>query len=323
MLIARQSELTEHVAMNQSSLATIGDGFIALAEGKARLPDILGLELDHLNAAADVKAAYIEGLSGFAVKLSTRFYDNPRHGRPSASGLMVVVDAATGEPRCLLLDEGYLTSLRTALAGALAARHLAPERVDAVTVFGAGSQARWQIQALQLVRQFRQVFVVARDSDKAAACAHDLGRLTGVEADPAPAKQAVARSQVVVTTTPSRLPLLKADMIHPELHITAMGSDAPHKQEIDAAAAAAADRFICDARHQCLARGELRAAVQHGGFDPAGALELGDILVGKAAGRESRQEFTYCDLTGVGVQDTAIALHAERLMTQRGVGSTL
>jgi ornithine cyclodeaminase len=209
----------------------------------------------------------------------------------------------------VLLDNGYLTDLRTAAAGAVAARALAPSRVETACVMGTGLQARMQIEAAHLVRPFSRVLVWGRDRAKAERCAADLAARLGIEARAAPdPAAAVAAAQLVVTTTPARAPILRADWLHPGLHVTAMGSDMGLKQELEPQALAAADLYVCDRVSQCAALGELRAARAAGlmADDPP---ELGALVTGAHPGRTGEDQITVCDLTGTGAQDTAIATH--------------
>ena len=229
------------------------------------MPPILSMVIPEANGEVDVKTAWIPGFEGFAIKVSPGFFDNPRIGLPSLNGLMILFSAKTGLVEALLLDNGYLTDVRTAAAGAVAARHLAPSRVETAGVIGTGVQARLQIQAAHLVRPFSQVLVWGRDRAKAEACAADISRMLGIparsEADPA---RLVARSQLVVTTTPAEHPVLRAEWLHPGLHVTAMGSDQAGKNEVEATALAAADLYVCDRVSQCEKLGELRSAIAAG-----------------------------------------------------------
>jgi ornithine cyclodeaminase len=120
----------------------------------------------------------------------------------------------------------------------------------------------------------------------------------------------VRDSQLVVTTTPAREPLLKAEWLHPGLHITAMGSDQAGKQEIDARAIAECDLYVCDSIAQCEALGELRALRASGLAMSSDPVELGKLITGSSVGRQSQGDVTICDLTGTGAQDTVIANHA-------------
>lgn len=323
--IVTENELRGSVRAGAEALATVADGFRRLGAGEATVPPILGLEIPEHNGAADAKAAFVHGWDSFAIKISTRFFGNPRLGLPSAGGMMAVLAADTGRMNAVLLDNGYLTTVRTALAGALSARHLAPEQVDTVAVFGAGGQAHWQVRALRLVRDFQRVLVVARDAERAAACARDLADELGCEASVADSAQAAVRAaDVVITTTPATEPLVQPAWLHPGLHITAMGSDAGHKNELAPGVLAAADVLACDVIAQCRERGELKHALAAGSLaDEAGVVELGKIVGGETDGRSTAEQITVADLTGVGVQDTAIARHALARAETDSLGITL
>ncbi len=177
-------------------------------------------------------------------------------------------------------------------------------------IIGTGLQARLQARATQLVRPAQRVLVWGRSADKAEACAEDLARSLGIEAnsvsDPA---QLVLESQLVVTTTPAREPVLKAEWLHPGLHVTAMGSDAEGKNEIEAAALARADLYVADRVSQTEKLGELRSAIEAGLWEGGVPAELGQVITGEAPGRRSEEDITIADLTGTGAQDTAIASH--------------
>jgi len=308
--IVTEAELREVVALDLTTVDVIERAFAALASGKVVMPPILSMELAEANGEVDVKTAYIPGFDGFAIKVSPGFFDNPKLGLPSLNGLMILFSAKTGLVDALFLDNGYLTDIRTAAAGAVAARHLAPAEVTTAGVIGTGVQARLQMQAAHLVRPFKKVLVHGRDPAKAAACAADLARTLGVESEvTSDAKTLVLRAELVVTTTPSRSPVLMADWLHPGLHITAMGSDQAGKNEIDPKALAACDLYVPDRLSQCEVSGELEA-VNATGLAPDGPFpELGEIIAGKHPGRQSENAITIADLTGTGAQDTAIATH--------------
>jgi ornithine cyclodeaminase len=217
----------------------------------------------------------------------------------------------------VFLDNGYLTDLRTAAAGAVAARHLAPAEVETAGVIGTGVQARLQMQAAHLVRPFERLLVHGRNPDHAKACAEDLKDALGIAVEVCSAEEVAARSQLVVTTTPAKEPVLTADMLHPGLHVTAMGSDQSGKNEIEPQALTAADLYVCDRVSQCEVSGELEAA-RAAGLMQDTPPELGDIIAGKATGRTGPEQVTICDLTGTGAQDTAIASHVIKLLGDAG-----
>jgi ectoine utilization protein EutC len=319
------AELKSCVGIDAQAVEVVAEAFASLATGRVVMPPILRLDVPDRNGELDVKTAYVPGLEGFAVKMSSGFFDNPKRGLPSLSGLMVLFDAETGRVDAVLLDNGYLTDVRTAAAGAVAARHLAPTDTRTAGVIGAGLQARLQIEALKLVRDFRRVLVWARDPAKARAYAEEMAARLALPVEPVGDAETVVRgSDVVVTTTPARAPLVEAEWLHEGLHITAMGSDAEDKNELAPEILARADLLVCDRQAQCARLGELHHAVAAGLLrEDVPVVELGDLTSGRAPGRRSAAEVTVCDLTGTGVQDTAIALHAYRIARGCGLGTVI
>jgi len=191
-------------------------------------------------------------------------------------------------------------------------------------VLGSGLQARLQLQALTLVRPLSRALVWGRDPAKAEACARELSLSLGIPVAAAASAEAVcAEAEILVTTTPAKQPILQGAWLRPGMHVTAMGSDAEEKNEVAPDALARADRLVVDRVGQCARLGELHHALAAGAVTEAQAVELGEVLVGKAEGRRSAQEITLCDLTGTGVQDTAIALFAHRRATAQGFGTTI
>ena len=313
--ILTEAQLREIVTLDGEMLDVIEAGFSALAGGDVVMPPVLSMAIAEHHGEVDVKTAYVPGFDGFALKVSPGFFDNPKLGLPSLNGLMILFSATTGLVRAVFLDNGYLTDIRTAAAGGIAARHLAP-KVDTMGVIGTGVQARLQARAAFLARPYRRCLVWGRDPQHAAQCAADIAEATGAQCEAvSEIAPLVAQSQLVVTTTPATAPLITAEMLHPGLHITAMGSDQSGKTEIAPQALGAADLYVCDRVSQCALMGELRGA-RAVGLMPDTPPELGEIIAGTAEGRQGGNQITICDLTGTGVQDTAIASHvAARLGT--------
>jgi ornithine cyclodeaminase len=148
------------------------------------------------------------------------------------------------------------------------------------------------------------------------------GAWPGVTVEACEAARLVRESELVVTCTPSHEPIVMAEWLHPGLHITAMGADTAEKQELESRVLARADRLVCDFRRQCVERGELRHALAMGIIDAATHVsELGAVVSGQAPGRTRDDEITVCMLTGVGVQDAAIALLALERARAASVGT--
>jgi ectoine utilization protein EutC len=319
--ILTEAELRRCVALDIETVDAIEQAFSALGSGRVVMPPVLHMAIAEANGEVDVKTAYVPGLESFALKVSPGFFDNPKQGLPSLSGLMMLLSARTGRLEALLLDNGYLTDVRTAAAGAVAARHLAPENARIAGIIGAGVQARLQLEALCLVRPVERAYVWSRSPDKAEAFAEDaLGRL-GIDTIALESvERLVLESDVVATTTPARTPLVVADWLHRGMHITAVGSDAADKNELHPDVLTRADLVVCDRRAQCERLGELHHALA---MQDIHTVELGDVIGGASAGRKSGEEITVCDLTGTGVQDTAIALLAFQKARAQGLGTSI
>ncbi|WCK03767.1 ectoine utilization protein EutC [Agrobacterium tumefaciens] len=306
--ILTEKDLRAVVKLDLSAIDCVERAFAALATEAVAMPPILRLDIPEFHGEVDVKTAYVPGFDGFAIKVSPGFFDNPKLGLPSLNGLMILFSTRTGLVEALLLDNGYLTDVRTAAAGAVAARYLSREDASIAAIFGAGMQARLQFDALKLVRPIQSARIWARDHQKAERLAGDLAREHGIEVTAVADPQAAMRgADIIVTTTPAEKPILFADWLEDGQHLTAMGSDAEHKNEIDPAVFARA-RYIADRLSQTRILGELHHAIEAGRAEPDQHFdELGAIIAGKARGRVSREDITFADLTGTGVQDTAIA----------------
>ena len=324
VLVLKEGELRACVGFDGDCLKTIEDAFTWLSEGKVEMPPIMHIEVAEHRGDIDIKSACVRGLDHVAVKVASGFFDNPKLGLPSGGAMVVLLSARTGFCEAVMLDNAFLTDLRTGLAGAVAARHLAPERVSTVGVLGSGAQARYQIHALRLVRDFERLLVSARDAGRTAAYVTEMSESLALPVEATTPEALVRESDVVITTTPSRAPIVQAAWLHPGLHITAMGSDLPGKQELDPEILHRAHRVVCDHRSQCRTMGELQHAASLLDGDGEGVpVELGEITSGRVPGRRSAEEITVCDLTGTGVQDTAIACLALERARARGAGVSI
>lgn len=254
-----------------------------------------------------MKYGYLLDDCVYVIKIASGFYDNPRRGLLVSQGMMLVFDRATGLPLAVLLDDGYLTRIRTAVAGAIAAKWLMPPNTRRIGIVGSGVQARLQLTWLAAAVDTRDVLVLARSTEGARAYAedmHEVGFDVGIAAD---AREVGEACDLIVTTTPSKEPLLRVGEIRPGTHITAMGSDTLDKQELDPAILRRADVLVADSREQARVRGEVAHALRQGAIEEDRVLELGDVISGKSTGRRSDSDVTVADLTGVAVQDIQIA----------------
>jgi ornithine cyclodeaminase len=281
--------------------------FTAYSAGKAVIPPVGELLFKSPPGEAHIKYGYLLGDDVFVIKVATGFFDNPKLDLPSSSGLILVFSQVTGQPLSILLDEGELTNLRTAAAGAVAAKHLARSDARRVAVLGAGIQARLQVEMLGPVIQGRDLTLWARRPKAVASLERDLGQRGWHVSIANSPRQAAADADIIITTTAASTPLLNFDDIRPGTHITAVGSDTPDKQELDSSIIAGADIVVADSIPQCLERGEIHHAIAAGGVRRDQLLELGNVIRGQAPGRVRPEQVTVVDLTGVAVQDIAIA----------------
>lgn len=295
-------------ALNLTEAAQqVAQGFVAFSKGQVKVPPVQNFVFPQANGDCCIKSAWVEGEDTFTVKISTGFYDNPSKGLESNDGLMLVLSAQTGQPLALLQDGGWLTCIRTALAGQIAAKALAPSNIQAIGIVGTGMQARMQLEQLTAVTDCRDVIVWGRRQSELDAY-RDFAEALGFGVETTlNAQQLALKANLIVTTTPSREPLLKSEWIRPGTHITAVGADTLGKQELDPALVGRADVIVVDSIAQCSQYGEISHALKAGLIDKQQLLELGQVLAGDVSGRTNDQQITIVDLTGVAVQDAQIS----------------
>lgn len=289
------------------AVAAVERGFRALAAGEADLPDPLVAELTGRHAEIHVKGALLRGDRYVVLKVATGFYRNRERGLPSGDGLFLLLDAETGRPAWLLEEHGYLTDLRTAAAIALTLKYLAPRDATEALLVGAGAVGRLAARAIIAERPITRLTIWNRTPERATALARELAGV--VETRVAGALDPEVRAhRIIVTATASTAPLILAAAVHRGTHVTSAGTGSPEKVELEPALLARADKLVADRVAQTERYGNLRHAIAAGamGADRVYA-ELGDLALGRRPGREREDEITVADLTGVGVQDAAIA----------------
>ena len=320
--ILTEAELRSQIRLDLDAIECVEQAFHALATKAVIMPPIMRLDILEHNGEIDVKTAYIPGVDSLAIKISPGFFDNPSLGLPSTNGLMVLFSTRTGMVEALLLDNGFLTNIRTAAAGAVAAKYFARADSQTAAILGAGAQAGLQLEALTLVRDISSATIWARDQARAEARAAELSDDLGIPVTAcASVEMAIGNADIIVTTTPASKPILQSDFVRSGQHITAMGSDAEHKNEIDPQLVARA-RYFCDRLSQVQSLGELHHALEKQLVKPSATFpELGQVISQQAPGRENSDDITLCDLTGTGIQDTAIATLAYQRCRQQQTGT--
>jgi len=285
----------------------IEEGFISYSKGNVVVPPVGEMIFDEAPGECHIKYGFIKEDDYFVIKVATGFYNNPKLNLPASDGLMLLFSQKTGQLLCILLDEGHLTNVRTAAAGAIASKYMAPKKVNRIGVFGAGIHGRMQPIYLQKVLDCKNIITWGMNEQELETYKRDMEGLGfKVETTMNP-EDITSTCNLIVTCTPSKTPLITADLIQEGTHITAIGSDTPEKQELDSAILQRADRVIVDSIDQCLLRGESFKAMQAGMITKDKMVELGNIIVDENLRRQSDEEISVVDLTGVAVQDIQIA----------------
>jgi len=285
----------------------IEEGFIAYSQGKVVVPPVGELIFDDPPADVHIKYGYIKGDEYYVIKIAGGFPDNKILNLSTNTGLMLVFSQKTGALVCVLLDEAYLTNVRTAAAGAVVAKYMAPKHVPSIGILGAGTQGRMQLEYLRSVIETRDVFVWGLTQEELDAYKADMeseGYTVQTTLHP---EEIAANCNLIVTATPSKSPLLQVDHIKKGTHITAVGADTQDKIELDPRILKKADVVVADSKSQSLVRGEIYQAMKAGLLEQDRVVELGDMIVNKDKQRTSEDQITVADLTGVAIQDIQIS----------------
>ncbi len=297
-----ESVLPEIAVFNAISL-----GFQAFSKGEAVIPPVGEMLFQQPPGEVHIKYGYLKSAPYYVVKIAAGFYQNPSLGLPSSQGLNLLFDKQNGTLLAILLDEGRLTDIRTAVAGALASQALASKAVRRLGIVGAGIQARLQTAYHQQFFSLEEVIIWNRDIAKAKQLALELQAKGQAARWTDSLALLCERCQLIVTTTPSVSPLIQADWVQPGTHITAIGADTSAKAELAPQLVGNADVLVVDSIAQSESRGEIYQAVQAGFVQRDRVLELGQILAAPELGRTDEKQITIADLTGVAVQDLMIS----------------
>ncbi len=281
----------------ERALEAVRDAFVAYARGEWSMPPKVYVPA---YPAGDFRAMPALGAGHAVLKWVTSFPGNPERGLPTVSGLVLLSDASNGSLRAVL-DAAAVTALRTGAAAVLAAETLGRADAETAAVVGAGVNGR--AAARTFLARGRQVALWDVDRSRAEAAASELG------ASVAGSREEALGADLVVTVTPGHEVLLPSGSLRPGQQVSLMGADGPGKAEIAVEELARA-RVFCDDWEQASHAGELTHAIEAGVLGREDVTELGDVLAGTAPGRESDDEITVFDSTGLAIQDLAIALAA-------------
>jgi ornithine cyclodeaminase len=311
MRVIGLDEILPEISDKSKVLQAIRSAFIDHSKGRIRLPPptqlVFKKTATSLAGDCHVKTAYSDQHPYFCVKIATGFYGNPTKGLPVNNGLLMLFSSETGHPLSLFQDEGHLTSIRTAAAGALSAQLRISSTPSRLGIIGTGHQAELQSRWIAASCSISSLHIWGRSVTKARALKAKLKTL-GI---PIHIENNVAdlcvTSDVILTTTPATEPILLSRHIKPGHHIIAMGSDSPGKIELEPAVLGLADVILTDDHEQCLHHGEFGHAVDAGTVEPSCDLSLGHALENLRGLDIATDAISIVDLTGLGAQDLAIA----------------
>ena len=288
-------------------ISLIQEGFVSFSSGNAVVPPVGELIFDNPKGEAHIKYGYIKHQPYYVVKIASGFYGNPKLGIKASQGNMLLFSQHTGELLAILLDEGYLTDIRTVIASMITLKYLAPSTVKCVGIIGTGIQAQLQLDFLDQVCCCQNIMVWGRSKENAQAFKNKFKDSDFSIEIASSIDQLTEKCNVIITATPSTQPLLAAHQIKAGTHITAIGSDTSEKIELSTKLIEKADVVVSDSISQSHTRGEVFQARKNNDLDESKLVELGDLIQNPELGRSNENQITVADLTGVAVQDIMIA----------------
>jgi ornithine cyclodeaminase/alanine dehydrogenase-like protein (mu-crystallin family) len=308
-----------------AAIAAVEQAFRSLAQDAVVMPQRAATPIAPHHGLHLSMPVFVDDHGGtLAVKIVTVYGDNPARGLPTIQGLLLLHDAATGAALALM-DAEHLTAVRTGAASGVATQILARPDAAVVTLFGAGSQAGPQLEAMAAVRPVRQAYVVTRTGRRDAAFAAGMTTRLGIPVIPTSDRRtAVQAADIICTATNSMEPVFDGAWLRPGTHINAVGAYTRAMRELDAATVAAS-RVIVDHRTAAAAEaGDILIAQAEGAIGPdhvAGS--LGDVLLGTVVGRTTAEEITLFKSVGLAVQDAAVAAQVYAAAVEQGIGQTV
>ena len=323
VIILSQEDVKKCLPMSKA-IQAVREAYMAFAKGRVKMPPVMHLDVSQYNGEIDIKSGYIEDFGLIGTKIASGFYDNHKLGLPPGIAIIILMDLKTSMPLAIM-DGTYVTAYRTGAAGAVAANVLARKDSEIIGVIGAGTQARMQILALREIFTLKKVKVWDINDTAKDLYSKEMSEQLNITVESVDSvKDAVFESDIVVTVTPSKKALVMKDWIKNGTHINAIGADGPGKQELDPMIIKMADKVVVDSLEQCKIIGEIQHALKNGLIKEKDIhAEIGQILIGDKKGRESDDEITLFDSTGLAAQDIAAANIVYKQAKEKGMGNVI
>ncbi|MHC2484730.1 ornithine cyclodeaminase family protein [Rhizobium leguminosarum] len=321
-LLLKKNEVARLIGMTEV-ISAVEEAYKAFSSDQVEQPDYIGIHLPSLRGEIDFKLGYHKVAEIISMKAhSGGFANNPaEHGVPNSMGTILLFDARTCALICIM-DGSLITGLRTGAAGAVSVKALARKNARTIASIGTGNQARMQIRAINEIMKIEEIHAWDSTYETSAKYKADIEREFGIPVTVASSKkEAVERADILITTTRGKGSLVEGAWVKPGSHIVAIGTDQRGKQELDPELFRNA-KIIVDSLSQCTEKGETWHPLDkniitkddiHG--------EIGEVLQGRKSGRESDDEITIFDSTGMAIQDNTTASKIYRNALANNVGT--
>ncbi|HEX9262959.1 MAG TPA: ornithine cyclodeaminase family protein [Candidatus Binatia bacterium] len=321
MLVLSEQQVQSLIDIDELIVA-LEQAHVQYSTGKAVMPVRLVVPLPQIQGRITSMPGFLIQDKALGMKVVTYFQDNPKNNLPAILATIMLFSAESGK-MVAAMDGGYITAIRTACASAMATKALANTQTKVLGILGAGVQARAHIQALTHVRQFAKIKLYSPSGTSATAVKKDLESQIQVTIEVAKGAEATVRdADLLVTVTTAKEPILKSDWLKSGAHINAVGSHRPDLREIDGSTLARA-KIIVDARDAIMAEcGDILLALKEKSIaENAIHAEIGEVLAGTKAGRQSVDEITLYKSVGIAIQDVAAAHLVYRKALERRIGT--
>lgn len=321
MLLLSETQVKALIDIDEL-IEALTQAHLQYSTGKAVMPVRLVVPLPDIQGRLTGMPGFLNEEKALGMKVVTYFQENPKRGLPAILATIMLFSAETGQI-IALMDGGYITAMRTACASALATKMLARAETPVMGILGAGVQARAHIEALARVRKLTKIKIYSPSGTSAPRIREELEPAIGIPIEvPASAEDAVHDSDIVVTVSTAKQPIVRPHWLKPGAHINAVGSHRPDLREIDGATLARA-KIVVDSREAIMAEcGDILLALKEKSITPdAIHAEIGELLAGSKAGRISDDEITLYKSVGIAIQDVAAAHLVYRKALVRGMGT--
>jgi alanine dehydrogenase len=308
----------------KDSIGAVQNAFKDYGMGRVQMPPKVQFVFEQFKGTNAIMPAYIASINAISVKVGNFRSENPKkYNLPAISATIVLLEAESGYP-VAVMDGTHITAMRTGAAGAVAAKYLARKNSRIVAIVGAGVQGRAQLLGLSELFKIEEVLVsdIAREARELYSL--EMHEKLGVNVKPmSSVEEAVESADIIVTTTPSRKPIVMSEWVNVGCHINAIGADSPVKQELDPRIFKRA-KIVVDDLEQCKKLGDIRFAISSGEIKESDIYaDIGEIATGRKLGRTSDDEITIFKSTGLAVQDATVAWIVYKLAAEKNIGKTI